>query len=79
MKVELKGDELRRKVEKIKAEHRELNKLIPLHPIKRRKQVAKSELWNREQRQELSRLAEAFLKARSRSDVRETRNEGERK
>jgi hypothetical protein len=64
MKVELKGEALRRKVEEIKADHREAKRLLPLHPTKRRKQVAKSELWNREQRQELSRLAEAFLKAK---------------
>jgi hypothetical protein len=64
MKVELKGDELRRKVEEIKAEHREAKKLLPLHPTKRRPQVPKSKLWNREQRQELSKLAEDYLKAK---------------
>jgi hypothetical protein len=63
MKIE--GDELRSEVEKIKEEHREAKKLLPLHPTKRRPQVPKGELWNREQRQELSRLAEAYLKAKS--------------
>ena len=47
------------------AEHRELEKLIPLHPTKMRKRVAKSELWCRSERQELSRLAEEFLKAKN--------------
>jgi hypothetical protein len=46
------------------AEHRELEKLIPLHTPKRRKGVPKSELWNRSEREELSKLAEAFLKAK---------------
>jgi hypothetical protein len=46
------------------AEHRELEKLIPLHTPKRRKGVPKSELWSRSEREELSRLAEAFLKAK---------------
>ena len=46
------------------AEHRELEKLIPLHTPKRRKGVPKSELWSRNEREELSRLAEAFLKAK---------------
>jgi len=48
------------------AEHRELEKLIPLRPTKMRKRVAKSELWSRSERQELSRLAEEFLKNKNR-------------
>jgi hypothetical protein len=54
----------RRKVKEMIAEHRELEKLIPLHRQKRRKAVPKSELWSRSEREELSRLAEAFLKAK---------------
>ena len=60
----MKPDELRRKVAEIRAEHRELNKLIPLHTPKQRKHVAKSELWSRSEREELSKMAEAFLKAK---------------
>ena len=52
--------------EKIKEraeEQRELEKLIPLGPTKvMRKRVAKSELWNREQREAMSKLAEEYLK-----------------
>ena len=54
----------RRGLKEMIAEHRELEKLIPLHKPKRRKRVAKSELWSRSKRQELSRLAEEFLKAK---------------
>ena len=46
------------KIGKMIAEHRELEKLIPLHPTKMGKRVAKSELWNRSQREELSKMAE---------------------
>jgi hypothetical protein len=57
--------------EKIKEraeEQRELEKLIPLGPTKvMRKRVAKSELWNREQRQELAKLADAFLDAKAKA------------
>jgi len=60
----MKPDELGRNVKEIIAEHRELKKLIPLHPTKMRKRVAKSERWSRSEREELSRLAEAFLKAK---------------
>jgi pyruvate-formate lyase-activating enzyme len=62
--AKLKGEQLRARVEEIKEEHREAKRLLPLHPTKRRPQVPKSKLWNREQRQELSKLAEAFLKAK---------------
>jgi hypothetical protein len=51
-------------VKEMAAEHQELERLIPLHPTKPRKRVAKSELWSRSDREELSRLAEAFLKAK---------------
>ena len=55
--------------EKIKErakEQRELEKQIPLGPTKMmRTRVAKSKLWTRDQRQELSKLAEAFLKERN--------------
>ena len=55
--------------EKIKEraeEQRELERLIPLGPAKMmRKRVAKSELWSRSERQELSRLAEEFLKGKT--------------
>jgi hypothetical protein len=61
----MKPDEPRRKIEEIIAEHRELKKLIPLHPTKMRKRVARSELWSRSEREALSRLAEAFLKAKN--------------
>ena len=53
--------------EKIKEraeEQRELERLIPLGPTKMRKRVAKSELWTREKRQELAKLAENFLAAK---------------
>ena len=54
----------RRELKGMIAEHREIEKLIPLHTPKRRKGVPKSELWNRSEREELSKLAEAFLKAK---------------
>jgi hypothetical protein len=54
--------------EKIKEkaeEQRELEKLIPLGPAKMmRKPVAKEKLWTRDEKQELAKLAEAFLKAK---------------
>ena len=53
----MKGNE---KIQKMIAEHRELEKLIPLHPTKMRKRVAKSELWSRSEMEELSKLAEAL-------------------
>ena len=52
------------RVEELIAEHEELNKLIPLDQPKPKPRVAKSELWSRSERQELSRLAEQFLKAK---------------
>ena len=55
--------------EKIKErveEQRELEKQIPLGPAQMmRKRVAKEKLWTRDQRQELAKLAEAFLKERA--------------
>jgi hypothetical protein len=61
--AKLTGEELRRRVEQIKEDHREAKRLLPLHPTKRRPQVPAKELWNREERLELSRMAEDFLKA----------------
>ena len=55
----------RRELKEMIAEHRELEKLIPLHTPKRRKGVPKSELWSRSEREELSRLAEEFLKGKT--------------
>jgi hypothetical protein len=55
----------RTKLTEMIAEHRELEKLIPLDTPKQRKRVPKSELWSRGEREELSRLAEAFLKAKN--------------
>ena len=52
-------------VKELIAEHRELNKLIPLHKLKPRKRVAKSELWSRSDKEELSRMAEEFLKSKN--------------
>jgi hypothetical protein len=54
----------RKKFNEMIAEHRELEKQIPLHTPKPRKRVAKSELWSRGEREELSRLAEEFVKAK---------------
>jgi hypothetical protein len=54
----------RRDLKEMIAEHRELEKQIPLHTPKRRKGVPKSELWSRSEREELSKKAEAFLKAK---------------
>jgi hypothetical protein len=56
--------ELKKQVEEMLAEHRRAKELIPLHPTKKKKRVAKSELWSRGEREELSRLAEEFLKAK---------------
>ena len=58
--------------EKIKArvaEQRELEEQIPLHRNKHRlpKRVKKSELWDREKRQELAKLADAFLEAKAKA------------
>jgi hypothetical protein len=58
--------------EKIKEraeEQRDLEKQIPLHRNKHRlpKRVKKSELWDREKRQELAKLADAFLEAKAKA------------
>jgi hypothetical protein len=53
------------KVKELIAEHRELEKLIPLHRPKMKKRVAKSELWSRSDKEELSRMAEEFLKSKN--------------
>jgi len=42
-----------------------LERLIPLDTPKRKKRVAKSQPWSREKREELSKMAEAFLKAKT--------------
>jgi hypothetical protein len=55
---------IRKKGEEKLAEQRELEKLLPLHPTKMRKRVAKSKLWSRSEREELSKMAEEFLKKR---------------
>jgi hypothetical protein len=57
--------EVSRKVKELIAEHRELQKLIPLHKLKPSKRVAKSELWSRSDKEELSRMAEEFLKSKN--------------
>jgi hypothetical protein len=56
--------------EKIKArvaEQRELEKQIPLHTneMRPRPRVAKDKLWTRDQKLEMAKLAEAFLKERA--------------
>jgi hypothetical protein len=62
--------------EKIKErveEQRELEKQIPLGPAQMmRKRVAKEKLWTRDQRQELAKLAEAFLKERADGQTNQT-------
>ena len=60
--------------EKIKArvaEQRELEKQIPLHRNKHRlpKRVVKKELWNRDQKLELAKLAQNFLEAKPKASA----------
>ncbi len=57
--------EVSKKVKELIAEHRELNKQIPLHPLKRRKGVPVAEQWSRSEREELSRKAKEFLKSKN--------------
>jgi hypothetical protein len=55
------------KIKQMKAKHEELEKyLAPTKPTKRifRPRVGKSELWTRDQRQELAKLADEFLNER---------------
>jgi hypothetical protein len=67
----------RSKVKEMVAEHRELNKLIPLDTPKPRKRLPETEQWSRSEREELSRLAEAFLKAKNNTDTMHGRAQAE--
>jgi len=55
------------KIRECVEEQRELEKQIPLHRNKHRlpRRVKKSELWDREQRLELAKLADEFVKAKN--------------
>jgi hypothetical protein len=64
---QIRSEKVLAKIRERAEEQRELEKLIPLHRNKHRlpRRVSKSELWSREQKLELSKLAEAFLKERN--------------
>jgi hypothetical protein len=62
---DMEDEKWRTKLGEMIAEHRELNKLIPLKDKPNwRKPVPKSELWTRSEREELAQIAEEFLKAK---------------